>query len=60
MESLKKARQRLQKYPASIAHCSEPAKKYAICVTRDFNVKQNACEKEFLEFKKCFRAAARR
>lgn len=57
MENLKKARQRLQQYPTLIAKCSAPATKYAICVTRDLNVKQNVCEKEFFEFKECLMKA---
>lgn len=59
MENLKKARQRLQQYPSFIAKCSASASKYAICVTRDLNVKHNVCEKEFLEFKECMRNAQR-
>lgn len=57
MENIKKARQRLQQYPALIAKCSASASKYAICVTRDLNVKHNVCEKEFLEFKECLKKA---
>lgn len=57
MENLKRARQRLQQYPTLIAKCSTSASKYAICVTRDLNVKHNACEKEFLEFKECMKKA---
>lgn len=59
MENLKRARQRLQQYPALIAKCSTSASKYAACVTRDLNVKQNVCEKEFAEFKKCLTEAAK-
>lgn len=57
MENIKKARQRLQQYPALIAKCSASASKYAICVTRDLNVQHNACEKEFREFKECLKKA---
>lgn len=60
MENLKRARQRLQQYPTLIAKCSASASKYAACVTRDLNVKQNICEKEFLEFKQCLKEAAAR
>lgn len=59
MENLKRARQRLQQYPTLIAKCSSSASKYAACVTRDLNVKQNICEKEFVEFKKCLTEAAK-
>lgn len=58
MEVIKRARQKIQKYPALVAQCSDSAKLYAACATADFNVKQNACEKEFLEFKKCLAQAA--
>lgn len=57
MENLKKARQHLKQYPTLLATCSASASKYAICVTRDLNVKHNICEKEFLEFKECFKKA---
>lgn len=60
MENIKKARQRLQQYPALIAKCSASASKYAICVTRDLNVKHNACEKEFSEFKECMKKEAQK
>lgn len=60
MESIKRARQRLQQYPTLITKCSVSASKYAACVTRDLNVKQNICEKEFLEFKQCLKEAATR
>lgn len=60
MENLKRARQRLQQYPALIAKCSVSASIYAACVTRDLNVKQNICEKEFFEFKLCLNEAAQR
>lgn len=58
MEIIKRARQKIQKYPKLVAQCSDSAKLYAACVTANFNVKQNACEKEFLEFKKCLAQAA--
>lgn len=57
MENLKRARQRLQQYPTLIAKCSASASTYAACVTRDLNVKQNICEKEFLAFKQCLKEA---
>lgn len=60
MENIKRARQRLQKYSTFIAKCSHSASIYAACVTRDLNVKQNICEKEFVEFKNCLNEAAKR
>lgn len=59
MENIKRARQRLRNYPAQLAKCSVPAKAYAVCVTRDFNVTHLACAKEFNEFQQCLRAAAK-
>ncbi|XP_031626132.1 uncharacterized protein LOC116342593 [Contarinia nasturtii] len=60
MENIKRARQRLQNYPSLLAKCSASAALYATCVTRDLNVKQNICEKEFIEFKRCLNEAAKR
>lgn len=53
MESVRKAKERLSKYPVLLAKCSVTAATYAACVTKDLNVKQNACDKEFQQFKKC-------
>lgn len=59
MESVKKAHNRFRNYPVLLGKCTEPAKVYAACVTRDLNVKQSICEKEFTEFKKCLMKAAK-
>jgi hypothetical protein len=59
MESVRKAKDRLSKYPLLVAKCSSSASVYAACVTRDFNVKQHACAKEFQEFKKCLMEQAK-
>lgn len=53
MESVNKARNRLSKYPVLVAKCSTTAAQYAKCVTSDFDIKKNACDKEFQQFKKC-------
>lgn len=53
MEAVRKAKDRLSKYPLLVAKCSSTATLYAACVTRDMNIKQQACDKEFREFKKC-------
>lgn len=58
MESVRKARQRLSNYPALLAKCSVQGAAYAACVTQDFNVKKEACEKEFVAFKECLQKAA--
>lgn len=59
MENIKRAQLRMRNYPGHLIKCSVPAKAYASCVTRDFNVTQNACAKEFHEFKKCLREVAK-
>lgn len=54
MDSVRKAKDRLSKYPLLVAKCSSSASAYAICVTSgDLNVKKGACEKEFQQFKQC-------
>lgn len=53
MDSVRKAKDRLGKYPLLIAKCSSSATAYATCVTRDLNVKMGACDKEFQLFKQC-------
>lgn len=59
MESVKKAKNRLKNYPLLLAKCAESAAVYASCVTRDLNVKQHICDKEFREFNKCLQQAAK-
>jgi NADH dehydrogenase [ubiquinone] 1 alpha subcomplex assembly factor 8 len=53
MESVRKAKDRLSKYPILIAKCSSSATAYAVCVTRDLDVKKGACDKEFQLFRQC-------
>lgn len=53
MESVRKAKERLSKYPILLAKCSVSASTYAACVTKDINIKQHGCDKEFQEFRKC-------
>lgn len=59
MESVRKAKDRLSKYPLLVAKCSSSASAYAICVTSDLNVKKGACEKEFQQFKQCLMEQAK-
>jgi hypothetical protein len=60
MDSVRKAKERLSKYPILLAKCSVAASTYAACVTKDYaNVKQHACDKEFQQFKKCLIEQAR-
>lgn len=53
MESVRKAKDRLSKYPIFVAKCSTTAAQYAACVTRDLDIQKSACDKEFQQFKKC-------
>jgi len=53
MEAVRKAKDRLNKYPVLIAKCSTSAAQYAACVTRDVDIQKHACDKEFQHFKKC-------
>lgn len=59
MDSLRKANQRLKNYPILLGKCATSASVYAKCVTADFNVKQGACEKEFIDFRACLQRAAK-
>lgn len=53
MEAVRKAKDRLAKYPVLVAKCSTSAAAYAACVTRDLDIQKHACDKEFREFKRC-------
>ncbi|EFN77413.1 uncharacterized protein LOC105189749 isoform X2 [Harpegnathos saltator] len=53
MEAVRKAKERLRRYPTLIAKCHESASKYASCVLAKSNLEKNACAAEFNEFKKC-------
>lgn len=53
MESLRKAKNRLNKYPILIAKCSSSATVYASCISRDLDVKKGACDDEFKLFRQC-------
>ena len=59
MESVRKAKQRMRNYPILLGKCAEPAKVYAVCVSRDLNIQHKTCEKEFLLFKECLQKAAK-
>ena len=63
MESSVRAasRSRLRSYPAHIAACAGEASVYAQCVTAAMGeVKKNDCKEEFVKFKDCVRAAAKK
>ncbi|XP_032673253.1 uncharacterized protein LOC116845077 [Odontomachus brunneus] len=53
MESLRKAKKRLRRYPNLMAQCYEFASKYAACVLAKSNLEKNACAAEFNELKRC-------
>ena len=59
MDAIRKVNSRLRNYPIILGKCSKTGTAYAECVTRDLNVKQNVCEKEFVEFKNCLQKAAK-
>lgn len=59
MESVRSAKQRIRNYPILFSKCTDKAAAYAACVTRDLNIKQHVCEKEFQEFKLCLQRAAK-
>lgn len=58
MEAVKKAKERLRKYPILIAQCHEFGAKYAACVLAKSNLNKNDCDSEFKEFKACLMKAA--
>lgn len=59
MDSVRKAKDRLAKYPVLIAKCSTVAAQYASCVTRDLDIQKHSCEKEFQQFRKCLAEQAK-
>lgn len=59
MESVRKAKERLGKYPLLVAKCSTVAAAYATCVTRDLDIQKHVCDKEFQQFKKCLMEQAK-
>ena len=61
MESVKKARARLQAYPKHLAACGPQATIYAKCVARYMGeVRKDQCQEEFNNFKKCVESAAKK
>lgn len=59
MDAVRKAKDRLAKYPVLVAKCSSAAAVYAACVTRDLDIQKHACDKEFQAFKQCLVAQAK-
>ncbi len=60
MDPARRAQMRLKGFPQLVADCGLPAVEYAKCVLVQENLKQNACLKEFQQFKNCLHKAARR
>ncbi|KZC07501.1 hypothetical protein WN55_08272 [Dufourea novaeangliae] len=58
MEAVKKAKERLRKYPVLVAQCHETGAKYAACVVAKSNLQKNDCDSEFNAFKTCLMKAA--
>ena len=61
MESVRKARGRLQNYPILLGKCSLEASVYGKCVAERLGeVKKSDCQPEFELFKKCILANAKK
>lgn len=60
MEAVKRARERLAKYPVLLTECHESASKYAKCVLAKSNLQKNHCEAEFSQFRICLMQAAKK
>lgn len=58
MEVVKKAKERIRKYPILIAQCHESGAKYAACVLAKSNLNKHDCDSEFKEFRACLMKAA--
>lgn len=61
MDAVNKAKSRIRSYPRLIADCRNEGKIYATCIlSKQDDVQQNACLKEFQTFKTCLiRSAAK-
>ena len=60
MESVRKARERMKKYPLLFKECHTSATNYARCVALKENVLKDDCVKEFALFKQCLVSTAKR
>lgn len=60
MESVRKARERMKKFPLILKDCRESATNYARCVALKENVLKNDCSKEFQVFKQCLATSAQK
>lgn len=60
MDAVKRAKERLKKYPVLVVECQESASQYAACVLNKKNLNKNDCKIEFENFKACLAKAAAR
>ncbi|XP_077517273.1 NADH dehydrogenase [ubiquinone] 1 alpha subcomplex assembly factor 8 [Amblyomma americanum] len=60
MNSVQKARQRLNSYPDAFFKCSKEAVLYGKCVVAADDLKMNDCAKEFQELRNCIRKHVKR
>lgn len=60
MESVRKARERMKRFPILLKECHEPATAYARCVAIKENVLKDDCAQEFQMFKNCLISAAKK
>ncbi|KAF2355952.1 hypothetical protein FHG87_013301, partial [Trinorchestia longiramus] len=60
MDSVRKARERMNKLPMLLKDCHVPAANYAKCVALKQNVLKDDCAKEFNIFKECILKSAKK
>lgn len=60
MESVRKAKERMRKFPVLLKDCHEPATNYARCVALKSNVLKDDCTTEFSLFKECILRSAKK
>jgi len=59
MESVKRAKNRLAKFPMLLKECGKEGLAYAACVSATDDPKHLQCQKEFLAFRSCLTTVAR-
>ncbi|CAB0045088.1 unnamed protein product [Trichogramma brassicae] len=58
MESVKRSKERMKKFPILVAQCHKQGSAYAACVISKRNLKKDDCIKEFESFRNCLAKAA--
>lgn len=58
MESVRKAKERMKKFPLLLAQCRVEGSAYAKCVAKYDDIAKDACKEEFIKFKNCLQKAA--